>query len=283
MQNEDSLVIKPTRKSKLFEKPKIKYIKEDKFLKILEEALKKTERWVEPVPHFRASGLKQAFDCARATVFDRMGHRELFKPSTLRIFRMGNAVEGSVVQQFQDAKVFWAEQIPIWFRINRVCVKGTLDVIVEKDGVANLVEIKSMKDSVFERLPKAHDYTPAGDSTLRTQHLGYILQWNIYAAASGIHRGCLFIENKDTSEQVAFWLEFDPVLLNETVETLEKIADFRKGKREWTLPAIPEQRNPRGNDFACDWCAHRYLCVRAKDGMNRKQLIKLERKIHESN
>ncbi len=192
---------------------KIKYIETDPLLERIQEAAKKTNRWVDPVRHFRASGLKQTQECAKATVFDRMGHRELFNTRTLGIFAMGNAVEDKIIKQMKKAKVFWAEQIPVDIEYVSARVEGTLDCIIERDGEANLVEIKSMKSSVFERLPKSHDYLSAGQSPVKTQHLGYILQWNLYAAASGIHKGCLFIENKDTSEQICFWLTYDDDLL----------------------------------------------------------------------
>lgn len=104
-----------------------------------------------------------------------------------------------------------------------------------------IVELKSIKDKNFHKLPK---------SKADKKHE---LQLQLYFYLTGIRRGIVFYENKDSQEPKYYLVKYDQKLVDQVKADIEYVIDM-VDKRE-----LPEKE---GNalDVFCRYCDFRNLC-----------------------
>jgi hypothetical protein len=248
---------------------------------IVDEATEVDARifWKEPVKYLRASSVGEP--CIRALSFDMLGYNDPKEARVLRIFRTGDLIEQTNIEMMTNANIIESTQgevrydyysldedeelVPVPF------IVGHYDAIV-KDGydTKHLVEIKSINERAFGKLPAEHGPMLAGMSPVFNQFPKYIHQWNTYATASEIDQGFLLFEAKNTQRHKYFFLERDQELFEKNIRKCEEA--WNHGINEEIAP-IPEGFDPFDPEGTCakNWCDKRPLCKALS-----KESVKLE-------
>lgn len=112
------------------------------------------------------------------------------------------------------------------------------------EGPANhilIVEFKSIKNKNYAKLPKSKPDKK------------HEMQLQLYFYLTGIRRGLVYYENKDTQESKFFFIEYNPALVEQVKADIQEILEY-VDKRE-----LPEKE---GNalDIMCRYCDFRNLC-----------------------
>ena len=105
-----------------------------------------------------------------------------------------------------------------------------------------LVELKSAKDSQFNRMKQ--------EGEPRADHYD---QLQLYMHLTGIHKGVIFVENKDTQDTLEFWVDYDEERANQLVEKIKMINACVD------MEILPEKEFEI-TSFECRFCDFRYLC-----------------------
>ena len=191
-----------------------------------------------------------------------LGHNVPKPASLLRIFRTGNLIEEVNVDVMRNAKILGSTQGKIEIKDgDGILVRGAYDAIIEHPVTKEfyLVEIKSINEMAFDKLPAEHEEILAGESPIMTKYPKYIHQWNTYAYGTSVYRGFLLFEAKNTQKQKIYHLKFDSVLWE---ENLIKLKQALLQNRKQQIVAVPDGMKP--NDALhniCGRCDQRYLCV----------------------
>lgn len=184
--------------------------------------------------HLTASRWKS---CDRAMWFTLRNASRIEHPAKrLRTFALGHAIEAMMVGWLEGAGIKIREQQrELYNRWGKPI--GHIDGIgsIEKDHF--LVEIKSANNKSFNAMVKTGlpDY--------------YYAQVQIYMhkLPANITR-CLFcVMNKDTSEILCIWVDYDERYATAQIERMEGIIESE------SLPAATE-------DYRCAMCDHQYAC-----------------------
>ena len=142
---------------------------------------------------------------------------------------------------------------------------GHIDLIVisPEDGAEYLCDVKSIRSEMYRNLPPEHGVVLASESPLMKRHRKYLEQLNGYmwAPTIDLEVGCLLFENKNTQDQLIYWLRRDPKMQAEMLARHRVAAAYIQRTPQEVAP-IPEERNPERGDETCVACNQRYLCRR---------------------
>lgn len=241
--------------------------KTDWFKTILDDTITGgQELWSKPQRYFRASGVGDK--CPRSLALGMLGHKVPYPARTLRIFETGNAIEEVMIGILKKAKVLDSVQGRV--EINNLApkgsseefvpfIKGSYDAVVEVNKIKYLLEIKSINEYDFQKLPKEHDFVLAGDSPLIDRYSNYIHQWNTYASVKNTpYIGMILFEAKNTQQHKCYFLEHDQLLFADKLYDLEEAWSVAISGE---IPPVPRDNNPDDvKDKGCGRCKRRYLC-----------------------
>lgn len=104
-----------------------------------------------------------------------------------------------------------------------------------------IFEFKSIKSKNFERLPKTKP------------NKNHEMQLQLYFHLTGIKRGVVYYENKDTQESKHFLVKYDEKLVQETIDYIKYCIEQAESAE---LP--PREGNPL--DIMCRYCDFRDIC-----------------------
>ena len=217
------------------------------FKMLLDTTIEKDQPlWEPPRLWFRASSVGTS--CDRCLALDMLGHRIPFEARTLRIFKTGNAIESVILDTLRSAGTLISDQGEVeFFFKDRPLIKGHYDAIVQGFDQEYLLEVKSINEFDFAKLPTEHKPMLASDSPLMNRYPKYIQQWNTYSASPNTpNEGMILFEAKNSQKHKVYNLRHDISLFTDLLNRLELI---QKTVMEGMLPA-------RKSDVKC----YNYLC-----------------------
>ena len=191
-----------------------------------------------------ASGIGN--DCLVAIAFAHRGYPETSPdPKLKRIFRDGHSIEYRVVADLKKAGISVMEDDPMtgkqwaYTAYNGLAV-GHADGIVEIDGVAHGLEIKSMNDAMFKSCQK---------KSVRYSHSHYYDQMMMMMGMSGLSCFLFVVYNKNNSLYLHEYVEFDEFRYEFLMSKIERVIND-----DITKIATDE------SDWRCRGCFKRNAC-----------------------
>jgi len=161
---------------------------------------------------------------------------ELVKdPRGLRILENGTKVHERFQTYFQEAGILLASESSI--KNEDLWLSGKIDAIVTMENTKYVVELKSIQSGKFKCLTsplKAH-----------------MEQIQLYMHCTGIHKGIVIYENKDTQETCEFEVNYDPEIANSLINRILTIQDAVKTKQP---PARVCKNIEEGKWKFCEYC-----------------------------
>lgn len=143
----------------------------------------------------------------------------------------------------------------------------TPDAIIEIDGKTYVVEIKSVNTFQFKHM-KSH---PSGEKQCR-----------LYMHFTGIPRGFVLAEDKNTQEIKVFPVEYDAIKVKPYVERMYKVKEYIK--RYEDTGKLPSRMCNGEKCKLASKCAYREACFNInKIPLNEKQMNKLKKKWSKNN
>jgi CRISPR/Cas system-associated exonuclease Cas4 (RecB family) len=201
--------------------------------------------------------------CPRAIVQQMLGYpKKGFGIQTYLILENGTYCHERLEKMFKDAGLLVASELPL--KNDELLMSGRLDLIVhniqdhpEDDeliclknkgsiiyrGSPNdviIVELKSIKDSGFQRL----------GGKPKQEHSDQVM---LYMHETGIKKGIVFYENKNTQELAEFAVDYNEA---DATRILDKIRYCGACYKNKTLPEKPFEKH----DFDCLFCDYRENC-----------------------
>lgn len=138
----------------------------------------------------------------------------------------------------------------------------TPDAIIELNGKTYVVEIKSVNTFQFKNM-KTH---PSGEK-----------QCNLYMHFTGIPRGFVLAEDKNTQEIKVIPVKYNPSKVRPYVERMYKVKEYIKRYEE--TGKLPSRMCNGENCKMAERCAYRNACFNIKKvPLNEKQMNKLKKK-----
>lgn len=203
--------------------------------------------------------------CNRAIIYQMMGYpKKTPDERVLLIFENGHGFHNRMEKLFRDAGVLIADELPI--KSEELKISGRSDAIIKdpeyivgdddpsislagfngetlyegpRDAVI-IIELKSIGDNGFNRLT-------------REPKLEHVKQLQLYLHLTGLKRGVLLYENKNTQELKEFKVDYDPVIAEEVIHKVKTI------HAHMTDGTIPEKEFDRSS-FECRYCDFKDIC-----------------------
>jgi CRISPR/Cas system-associated exonuclease Cas4 (RecB family) len=170
--------------------------------------------------------------------------------------RMGIMVAPELSLKHKDLRISGRSDAIIWnFLLSEGEEPGEEIVLFEKSNETQeekevyrgpnnfilIVEFKSIKNKNFQKLPKGKPLKK------------HEMQLQLYFYLTGIKRGLVWYENKDTQQIQYYIVEYDEAMINETIQYIRDVIVFVDGKD------LPEREgNPL--DVMCRYCDFRNVC-----------------------
>ena len=232
------------------------------FDKVFNEVLQ-SERKVYPVENNQFFPSNLTFPCRRNIVYRYLYPEMPESDETMRVFKIGSLLNDEIQRIFgvenEEFKVVDVEtQVRSFYMVDgdRIRIRGRADVLIEKDGVRYIVELKSMKPSYYFdwKIRKVIRNDPF--HYLNEPKLEHLLQNQWYMHILGIERGYILY-----FEKVGLQCKVFPVSLADfnVEESIIPIAKFiyrclRDG-------VIPKREPNHWNGLICDYCKFREICL----------------------
>lgn len=185
--------------------------------------------------------------CQRKIVFDMlMVPKEMPENRLMRIFQNGHSMHERYENLFRDMGILVQNEM----KIESDDISGHTDAWIRiysldaPEGVDYLVELKSAYSKSFEWMVK--------NNSPKKEHKE---QLTFYMHLSGIHKGILFVENKDTQELWEYPMEYNPELGRQLEEKARWCISLAK---ERVLPNIPPKHTP--SYYKCAQCDYNFYC-----------------------
>lgn len=184
--------------------------------------------------------------CIRKQIYDYLNHenRDL-NPGLLRVFLQGIVIH----EKWQDifVKSGKAEKIEVTHYSKRFHLTATPDAIIKLWGKSWVVEIKSVRSEIFNKMRK--DIKPISAA---------IVQANLYMWLTGIPRAVILAENKNTQDIKTFFIEFEPQKIKKYLEQHLKVLSYLKRK------VLPKPCCTSCQDKRAKGCAYVNKCFGGK-------------------
>lgn len=212
---------------------------------ILESKRKKISSY--PVHSNRASDLGNP--CVRYHVYNRTKwpEKSLHDVGLQQVFDLGNDFEKIVLKELAEAGINIIEQQRS-FEWKDYQISGHVDGLIQINGNAYPIEIKSMSPFVFDSIQDITSLTKGKYLYLRK----YPTQLNLYMLMKGIDKAVFLFKNKSTGAYKEVWMELDYDLGEETLKRAEAInAHIKAG-------TMPEQIT---DERICEGCPFVHICL----------------------
>ena len=217
---------------------------------ILESKRKKISSY--PVHSNRASDLGNP--CVRYHVYNRTrwAEKSLHDVGLQSIFDLGNDFEQIALRELAEAGIRIIEQQRS-FEWKDYQITGHVDGLVQVNGGAYPIEIKSMSPFVFDSIQDITSLTKGKYAYLRR----YPTQLNLYMLMKGIDKAVFLFKNKSTGAYKEVWMSLDYDLGEETLKRAEAI------NAHVTAGTLPERI---ANDSQCEDCPFVHICLPYRTG-----------------
>ncbi|UOE58201.1 CRISPR-associated protein Cas4 [Cytobacillus oceanisediminis] len=141
----------------------------------------------------------------------------------------------------EEISLFRKEQVEIQEGDELKKVEEDIEVYRGPNNHILIVEFKSIKSKNFHKLPKTKPEKK------------HEMQLQLYFKLTGIRRGLVYYENKDTQETKYYFVEYDEAMVEETIAYIKDIIRYVDGHD------LPEREgNPL--DIMCRYCDFRNIC-----------------------
>ena len=219
----------------------------------MRDIVKDVEQYVEkqtkvyPCHANRASSI--GHPCTRKLVYDRLNWQEALKPDVglQLIFNEGNLQEQAVIRLLQDSgyKVIEQQRSFDWAEYK---ITGHIDGLIEIDGEAYPLEVKSISPFGFEKVNTLEDIKTHKKHYVR----GYFDQMQLYLLLSNKPMGVIIFKNKVTGRLKLILVELDFSYAEGLIKKAELVNSFVQ-KKEY-----PERIEDRD---VCAGCPFRHICL----------------------
>lgn len=163
----------------------------------------------------------------------------------IRIFEEGNAIHEKWQRLFIRGGLGISEDMDFSKFYKKYEVGYTPDAILMIDGVQYVVEIKSVNTYQFQKM---------------TSHPTAAKQIQMYMHFSGIHKGIVLCDDKNTQAFKIFLVNYDPDVIEPYIERLERVQYYKeKALKEHKMVKRCEKCNSKMSKRAMQ-CAMRDAC-----------------------
>jgi hypothetical protein len=187
--------------------------------------------------------------CVRQNVFDMLQYpKPPIKPQSLLVMHRGTTIHEDIQGMWRDMGILVAEELVmnhesknLWTKqkCTELRVNGRLDAILRIAPLLYVAEIKTAKNSSFNRMVKDGPYE------------AYVYQLMLYMYLTQIKKGFLYVENKDTQEHYQFDYDYDEEII---AKLLNHINTINHHVLSLTLPP-QDLRSPSFQcKNLCDYC-----------------------------
>lgn len=185
--------------------------------------------------------------CERRIVFDMiMVPKDEPDDRLLEVFDNGHAMHEKYQKKFRDMGILLEEEMPL----QKGAITGHADARIKvysfhaPEGEEMLVELKSAAEYSFKwmkekNLPKAE----------------HRAQLQFYMHLSGITKGIILVENKDTQERWEYEMNYDEQYGNRLEQKANRCIDNAYARK---LPDIPKGYTPSA--YKCSLCDYNFYC-----------------------
>ena len=185
--------------------------------------------------------------CERRIVFDMiMVPKDEPSDQLMEIFDNGHAMHEKYQRKFREMGILVKEEMPI----EKGNITGHVDAHVRiytflsPGGDDMLIELKSAAEYSFKWMKEKN--TPKAEHRAQLQ---------FYMHLSGVHKGIIFVENKDNQDRWEYQMEYDP----EHGQRLEAKANrCIENAKQRKLPPIPKGYTP--SCYKCSLCDYNFYC-----------------------
>ena len=200
-----------------------------------------------PIHSNRASDLGNP--CVRYHVYNRTRGEEkaLHGIGLQAIFNLGNDFEQIALRELQEAGIRIIEQQRS-FEWREYQITGHVDGLVQMNGGAYPIEIKSMSPFVFDSIQDITSLTKGKYAYLRR----YPTQLNLYMLMKGIDKAVFLFKNKSTGAYKEVWMDLDYELGEDTLKRAEAI------NKHVAAGTLPERI---ADDSQCEDCPFVHICL----------------------
>jgi hypothetical protein len=185
--------------------------------------------------------------CDRRIVFDMlMVPKEHVDDQLMRIFDNGHSMHHRYEKMFEEMGILVQAEM----KIETENISGHTDAWIKIRSFMNpfgedyLVELKSAYSKSFEWMVK--------NNAPKKEHRA---QLTFYMHLTGIKKGIIFVENKDTQEIWEYVLEYDQAYAEQLMAKAHRMIELAKERR---LPAIPKGFTP--SFYKCVECPYNFYC-----------------------
>jgi CRISPR/Cas system-associated exonuclease Cas4 (RecB family) len=199
-----------------------------------------------------------AFKCPRKVYYSWKKVESINTPeTTLRIFDLGDAIHQRWQKIFDEMKIQIKNEFRIETEYKGIPIHGYVDSICIIDNEPYIIEIKSQKD-----WNGIH-----GTDYLKRPKLEHEGQLQLYLHFTGIKKGILLYENKNTSELKEFEVEYDESFVKEILK------DFEKLYAQIQLSDLPDKiKGANIEYYPCSFCEFRKHCFDTT-GLEQQNLV----------
>jgi len=180
--------------------------------------------------------------CARKQLLDyKNGNSFKISPQLGKIFLAGTSIHEKWQKLFEREKV--DKKIEVTHYSKKLHLTGTPDAIVELWGKSWVIEIKSVRSEIFNKMTLTN--YPVSSA---------IIQANLYMFLASIPRAIILTENKNTQEVKTFFIKFEPEKIYNYLNQHLKVLEYLKNKK------LPKCVCKSSNDKLFKSC--NYKCIR---------------------
>lgn len=179
--------------------------------------------------------------CLRYAVMEVLGFGRLIEPESQAAMRAGSAQHKVFQAHLQEQYAMCS--VEVLLKDNAWGVSGRMDAILETPGGPLVVEYKTVSPDRFERI---------------RQHGPLIAHWaqlQLYLAVSGISRGALVVDRRETPGRMVFQTEGDPVWSGWLRDRIDRVKEYQSARK---LP-------PREVSAECAGCDRWQRCFRGSE------------------
>lgn len=185
--------------------------------------------------------------CLRRIVFDMlMVPKADTDPQLIRIFENGHSMHHRYEKLFADMGILVQAEM----KLETEEISGHTDALIkissflQPEGELCLVELKSAMSKSFKWMKE--------NNRPKVEHRA---QLTFYMHLSGVHKGIIFVEEKDTQEVWEYHMDYDPAYGLQLEQRAHEAIAMAKERR---LPAIPKGYTP--SFYKCATCPFSIYC-----------------------
>jgi hypothetical protein len=185
--------------------------------------------------------------CQRRIAFDMLMVPKMpTDPSKQRIFENGHSLHLRYETLFEKMGILVQAEMKLEYGD----ISGHTDALIripsfiKPEGEYYLVELKSASSKSFKWMQE--------NNQPKSEHRAQLM---FYMHLSGVHKGIIFVENKDTQEVWEYHLDYDPQVGQQLMSKAQWLISLAKQRR---VPDLPPKHTP--SYYKCAQCPFNFYC-----------------------